>query len=491
MLGLFYLINFAALSLSRKNEFHADRIAASVAGSNAIVHALYRLSFAEESFAEAVRQLEVASQQKLYTRDLFFHHTTAATYLRKKRKKPRLGLPPELRGPKDGRDLVVFHEDDEDESEIPEMWSTHPKNADREESAKEIFVPAVLDDRSPWILFRDAEALKERATKKFYRLVFPKKRDIELVPPEEIQGFLDDEHAEVSYDPKYHGSYDDRDVHPGNIRELNELVAKEPWPAERVKRLHERLYSDLGKRVEELKEINTRIRGVYKRSFGQPRGRDRARLDDLEFELKKHNEWFASFDRRVYLAHAYMAKQLGGGRLEELAHRYEFQLGLQDIHGELVFAHWQVEDVIEGVNHYGEDLPEGFFEEMQEILRNAREVLLWCLDEARKLRTPAMANIKKGTRFDTLIFEGNVVRELPHSFVKSTWINNLMGQLGLMRHRVNRMDFKSWGAILQMQDRLAAEWYARPEGEEPLPELIVVEEPPAPAPAAKDEWRDD
>ena len=44
------------------------------------------------------------------------------------------------------------------------------------------------------------------------------------------------------------------------------------------------------------------------------------------------------------------------------------------------------------------------------------------------------------------------------------------------------MDFKSLGAILQMQDRLAVEWINKvaPPGtlveDEPLPELIVVED---------------
>jgi Zn-dependent protease with chaperone function len=486
MTGLFYLINFAALSLSRKNEFHADRIAASVAGSDAIVHALYRLSFAEESFSEAVRQLEVASQHKLYTRDLFFHHSTAAMHLRRIRKKPRLGLPPELKGPRDGRDINVFR-DDEDDWDVPEMWSTHPTNFDREENVKEIFIPAAIDDRSPWLLFQDAGRLKERVTKRFYRLIFSTPKDADLVPAEEVQGFLDDEHAEISYDPKYHGSYDDRDVHPGSIADLNQLIDAEPWNDERIRRVHERLYLDLGRRVEDLADVTNSIRAVYRRSYGRPRGRDRARLLELEDEQKEFNDWFASFDRRVYLVHAHMAKQLGGGRLEELTHRYKFQLGLQSIHGELVFAHERVGDVIDGFNHYGEEPPDGYFEEAQEILRTGREVLLWCLDEAHQMRTPEMANIKANTRFADLIFEGDVIRELPETFIKSTWINKLAGQMGLMRHRVNRMDFKSWGAVLQMQDRLAADWLARPPVPERLPELIVVEEP-AESPPAKDEW---
>ena len=485
MVGLYYLINVATLSLVRKEEFHADRVAVSVAGSNAIVHSLFRLKFTAESLEEAARQLEIASQHKLYTTDLFFHQTTAAAHLRKIKKDPRLGMPPELKGPKDGRKIQVFDEDDDD-SGIPAMWHTHPPDIDREENAKEIFVPAEIDERSPWLLFEEKEAIKERATYKYYRMVFrAKKHDIKMVPAEKVQEFLNEEHAEVTYDPKYHGAYDERSIHPGNVLDLNRVVGEEPWGPERINRVHSRLYLELGRRAEDMADIRKRIRNVYKRTYGRPRGRDRDRLDDLEHDLEKHNEWFASFDRRVYLVHAHMARQLGGSWLQELAQRYLFQLDIQEIHRDIATAQDQVNDIIDGLNHFGEELPEGFFEEMQEILRNGRSVLEDCLDRACEMRTPQMANVKLGTRFDKLIFEGNLVGQLPLSFVKGTWVNKLSKQMGMMRHRVNRMDFKCFGAILQMQDRMAAEWYAKTgtpvANEETMKEVAVVDERTPPA----------
>jgi len=399
--------------------------------------------------------------------------------LRMVKKDPRLGMPPELKGAKDGRDIQAFDEDDED-SGIPEMWHTHPPDIDREESAKAIFVPAEMDERSPWLLFDEKEALKERATYKFYRVVFRAKKDIKLVPPEEVQELLDDENAEVTYDPKYHGAYDERSIHPGNVLELNRLVADEPWEAERITRVHSRLYLELGKRAEDLADIRKRIRNVFKRTYGRPRGRDRDRLDDLEHDFETLTEWFTSFDRRVYLVHAHMARELGGSWLQELAQRYLFQLDIQEIHRDVAAAQDQVNDIIDGLNHYGDELPDGYFEEMQEVLRNGRSILEDCLDRACEMRTPEMANVKMGTRFDKLIFEGNLVGQLPRSFVKGAWVNKLSHQMGLMRHRVNRMDFKCFGAILQMQDRMAAAWLAKAAkpaaNGEKLPELIVVDE---------------
>jgi Zn-dependent protease with chaperone function len=478
---LFHAINFAALSLSRKNEFHADRVAVSVAGSNAIVHALARLEFAEESLAEAVGHLEVASQHDLYSRDLFTHHTAAAALLRKVRKKPRLGLPPVLKRPKDGRDVQVF--EDDEESPVPEMWSTHPKNFDREENAKEIFVCADEDDRSPWELFADTAGLKERLTYRFYRVVFKVKKSVELATAREVQAFIDEEHAEVIFDPKYHESYDERFIFPGDLQELNQLVETEPWDAERIERVHGRLYRELGNRVEELRDLRKAMRKIYRKSFGRPRGRDRRRLEDLEEEFETLTDWFTSFDRRVYLTHAHMAAQTDTGRLHELVDRYVFHLKVQALHRDIIVAHDRVLDVVDGLQHFGSELPDGFFELARETFDAGRRAMRDCLGDAHHLRTPELANIKKGTRLDSLIFEYDLLREPPRTYMKGTWVNKLLNQMGQMRNRLKRMDFKSLGAILQMQDRLAVEWVNKvaPPGvvvDDPLPKLIVVEDPP-------------
>jgi Zn-dependent protease with chaperone function len=478
--GLYRLVNFAAMALSRENEFHADRIGVSVAGSNAMVHSLYRIGFAETALEEAGRQLEVASQHRLYTRDLFFHQTTAADYLRKKEKKPHLGLPPALEGPHDGEDIRLF--DPDEDSPVPEMWASHPMNFDREENAKEIFIAAKIDERSPWLLLTDADELKERVTYKFYRVAFKVKKDADLVAPEQVQGFLDDEHAEVSYDAKYHGAYDERWIDPGRVEDLNQLLIDEPWEAERIERVHSRLYRELGHRVEDLADVRKAIQKLYRRCFGRPRGLDRSRLEDLEEEFEELSDWFASFDRRVYMVFGHMAKQVDEARLKELTHRYQFHLEVQSIHRQLLVALERVLDVIAGLEHYGEELPEDFFHELMDTFRDGREAMQRTLDRASGMVTPAMANIKKGSRFDRLIFDKQLLTELPRTFVKGKWVNKLVDQMTHMRHRVHRMDFKSLGAILQMQDRLAAEWLAkvaRPSAGEELLELEVLEDAPA------------
>jgi len=62
------------------------------------------------------------------------------------------------------------------------------------------------------------------------------------------------------------------------------------------------------------------------------------------------------------------------------------------------------------------------------------------------------------TPFDELIFEGELLREIPETFVTGKWIAKLLTRLGVARQRILRTDFKSLGAILVMQDKMFAAW---------------------------------
>src|SRR5262245_56251452 len=76
--GLFKAINFANSALSRQMEFNADLVAVSVTGSDALVHSLARLDFANEALMQAWHELSAAADHRLYTCDFFYHQTKAA-----------------------------------------------------------------------------------------------------------------------------------------------------------------------------------------------------------------------------------------------------------------------------------------------------------------------------------------------------------------------------------------------------------------------------
>jgi hypothetical protein len=210
--GVFRLINFADRALSRQMEFNADLVAVGVTGSDALVHALSRLEFAGDSLGQAMHELSEARVHRLCTRDLFFHQTHAARYLREVRKHPGASEPPAL--PDDpAQKTQVFGPG----GGVPSMWGTHPENHSREENAKRVYVRSPRDDRSGWLLFREADRVREDVTRRYYRVAFNLPGDPPLADPERGQTFIDEEHAETTYAARYHGPYDSRMLAPGEI----------------------------------------------------------------------------------------------------------------------------------------------------------------------------------------------------------------------------------------------------------------------------------
>ena len=80
-------------------------------------------------------------------------------------------------------------------------------------------------------------------TYKFYRFYFKIPKDVILADPEEVQGFIDEEHADRTYDPKYQGLYDNRNILLKDLRERAREGALRPWSVTELAQAHATLYN--------------------------------------------------------------------------------------------------------------------------------------------------------------------------------------------------------------------------------------------------------
>src|SRR5207248_6925862 len=110
-----------------------------------------------------------------------------------------------------GQAVQAFQPDD---TSAPKMWASHPSNYDREVNAQRRYVRSPIDDRSPWVLFENGPVIREKVTRLAYGPSLPP--DAKLETPEMVQEFIDEEHSETTYDPRYHGLHDHRYITPGN-----------------------------------------------------------------------------------------------------------------------------------------------------------------------------------------------------------------------------------------------------------------------------------
>ena len=156
----FRIIVLAHRALTREMELQADLVSVSVSGSDSLIHALHRLSPADEAWNEAADFVDAELGAGRSVPDLFSIQARALERLREVLGDPTFGQTPE-RPERRPSEFRVF---DDQLAQAPRMWATHPPNREREDNAKARYVASTLDARSAWSLFRDPERTRRAVT---------------------------------------------------------------------------------------------------------------------------------------------------------------------------------------------------------------------------------------------------------------------------------------------------------------------------------------
>lgn len=194
----FRLVVIAQRALSREMEMQADLVAVSLAGSDAIVHALHRLQLADDAWDRTINFVRGEVGAGKPPRDAFQVQQAIAerlgTIYNDARYVERIQVPA-------GGD-ASFRVFSGELAQPPRMWSTHPMNHEREQNAKRHYLFADADQRPAWLAFDDADAVRERMT-----------RDIEgatdhaTVDESITQQRLDEQFGREHLRPAYRGIY--------------------------------------------------------------------------------------------------------------------------------------------------------------------------------------------------------------------------------------------------------------------------------------------
>ncbi len=462
---IFKAINIFNLSLNRQMEFNADRMAVSVAGSDAIVNSLLRAGFADQAFRQLSADLWSAADHRLYSADIFHHQIPAAEQLRRRAKIPQLGEHPE-----GGAGISVF-KPGEGELGTPLMWSTHPSNHDREKNAKEHYLSAETDDRSPWLLFHDLDAVRREVSQRYYDVMHRTEGKIEFADPAKVQKFLDEEYAETTYADRYHGFYDSRYL---EIPELEPLFARwqnEPMSAAEAFGKLQTLFGP---------DMQTWVKGHWQRLdehdllAGVQAGRLQLRNSSLDFrgqahppsavptllervqkELNDDQAHKAGIDAEVLRIHRLLAYQQAPAVAEELVHRYRFHLGIQEMHRTVTQAAQETQAALNYAS--GRELTPEEFAEVRGMLRHASQKVFDLLDESARFRMPALKNMCAGESVREFLLQKSLVATLAADTqtINPEWIQRFMAQAGEIQDKLRRLLFKSMGGILALQEQIA------------------------------------
>jgi Zn-dependent protease with chaperone function len=470
---LYGLLNLGRFALDRQMEFHADRMAVRATGSDAIVHALCRISFAYDCYREALAVLGRGLGHQTFTRDFYFHQTRAGEGLRAQADDPRLGVPPPL--PADPSERTrVFLPTKEDP---PSLWHSHPTLTEREENAKRIYVRSEGPTEPAWVLFPNAAVVKERVTQQIYLEVLETPAGFRLGDPEKLDALVAIDRESERSDPRYGDLYRRRLIGPGDVEALARQLAQRPLNPAQMKSAWDRVYAggaqDTLARRKELQEEEELLEGVLrghvkgKRGRFEFRGEQRKRSEaetlhrQVEIQLKQIEEELHQLDRDAFCAHYQMAAALSSQSAGELLARYRFHLNTQELFKELGTQLHTCGFALMSLAEAGRATEEEI-KGVAEILTTAQKSLAAQVAKAEQMRLPPLSNLEAGAPLRSFLQPGPVLEPPPlGNFPPDEWIDALMPQLNETAVRAQQVVGKSLAAILALQERIAGEYQAR------------------------------
>ncbi|WP_397472008.1 M48 family metallopeptidase, partial [Rheinheimera sp.] len=313
---IFNLVLLAQRALSREMEFQADLVAVSVTGSDALIHALHKLQAADEAWDRAQSFVNDQVREGKASKDFFAVQLRVIKHMSGILNDPNYGGVAQVPADNPAQHRVFSA----DIAQPPRMWATHPYNHEREQNAKKIYVPGVLDDRSSWIIFDDAQALKEQFTTKLLS-----RFDVEYQPDEEIFSLLDKVYEREYLNSRYRGAYLGRSfvrhaAKPDVLYESNIDTA--------INALSELYPEDLSAKLEQMRTLERErdlLIALRDGFYTPPDGVIRFRgneikkralpgvIEEVSGECARVQEVIFNHDKRCRTAHKCAAAQLGQG----------------------------------------------------------------------------------------------------------------------------------------------------------------------------------
>lgn len=318
--GAFMLVALAERSLSREMEMQADRVAVSLSGSDALIHALYLLQVADDAWDRTLRFLNGELHDKHAPSDAFALQTEIIKRMGELRNVADYGKVPTIPLANRAQHRLFKAEI----AQPPRMWSTHPFNHEREDNAKQIYLPAEEDNRSAWELFDNARTLRETVSADLYNV-----EDTQRCSVAESITRLDEHFNQESLKRAYRGVYYGRS--PVRAAEsVAALYGQLEGAAEQITALYPESVSVDLKQLSNLEKEKSLLESLQSGRMTAPGGVVRHRgatlnkrelkqvIAGIEREIKALEARISAHDRLCRTAHRAAASKIGQGWAEYL-----------------------------------------------------------------------------------------------------------------------------------------------------------------------------
>jgi len=197
----FSVVAIAERALSREMEFQADLVAVSLTGSDALIHALYKLQVADEAYSNALEVTNNELANKNAVSNLYVLQSNFIDKMSWVLNDSSYGKSPRIKENKPESNRIFSSRT----YNPPQMWSTHPADKDREENAKRNYIGADIDERPAKLLLSNSKDFEINMTS---TLVSTAKVETKLISDAECIATQNRQFFDWTFlDPKYNSCY--------------------------------------------------------------------------------------------------------------------------------------------------------------------------------------------------------------------------------------------------------------------------------------------
>jgi len=219
---MYNFVNLSYMSLSRSMEFHADEVAANIAGSAPLVSALAKTEFLDTAFETVLNHYNAKIGDGIKTQNVYPRHRFVMQFLAKEKK---YTLKDDLPCLKPGEANTY----DKSQLVVSEQWASHPSTLDRIAALEALNIQEKQDGSlSANLLFEQLPQWQSQLTSKMFAGVTyaetPVDDDLEEFEAQYVQKYL-----ENSFEPAYNGYYD---RHNPVAYTVEEMLTQEVDPVE-------------------------------------------------------------------------------------------------------------------------------------------------------------------------------------------------------------------------------------------------------------------
>lgn len=210
------LINIPYMSLSREMEFHADNIAASVAGKENMISALRRIEFCDIAFNQTLNNLSALAVNQKLSKNIYLNHKHEILKLSEYfNLKIENGLPLILNKDLDVNTVkprVIFKD----------QWASHPSREEREKRISNVneLNSNPLQKSDSWSILNNYQVSQEKVTENLYSVNYGDLSDFKLIDNDEYIKYNASKQSQYKIDDFFKGFYNNRflaNIEPDNM----------------------------------------------------------------------------------------------------------------------------------------------------------------------------------------------------------------------------------------------------------------------------------